>query len=604
MSATDSTSDANSVEDGPIVRHTINYLLKERGGGIPAVEAAMQIDAATSVSAEQAEEIIHEGDGTDITTEVKSWGEVITDVNTIREPPQEVIDAFDIEYNTISSLPGVTPAVETALENAGYEDLHEIADADPICLVEDLNGALFELHPDPDGIDTIPSLTDPHIEDIERAGITTWIELARTPSGELVNYSKTLTKGRVKQAQEFAKQNTILLETTFGEEIVKAAQQMQPAVPRIATKAVDRHQIRIDEYGYAGAIVRSIEDSTDTSGVGAPLATVCDDLSPDDPEAQYVSDLGPNDEDPVPTGLQVLEDTDYDLIPRLETDPRAGDDALPVDENGEVVPPAVPTAEYLQRPVDELVAKKLARGAVPVRLVGPPGSGKNYLLKYIAYERNWGYRSVDVGKSTMPKDLFGPLTPNEDGIVVSRNGPVKQGLLNGDLVVINEFPAMPNGAKMELHRYLNEGKLLIKSHGELIEPHPAARLVVTMNPPTPQNRGSEPMPKATRERFRSFRVPYPQSVDNEVDSLDRQYNTPDPIVDEDTLTKIVEFAHRTRKDRNSSWPTLSTRSLTVVLEHIEDGASPQAALKNVLDLVAERSENPEHAFEPLGELFT
>lgn len=603
MSATQSNSDDSPIDESAVVRHSIDHLLEKQGGAVPVVEAAMQIDAATSLSAERAEDIIDAQEGTEFEVEVKSWGKVITEVSTIKEPPQEVLDAFDIDHHTISALPDVTPAIETALENAGYDDLHDIAEADPIYLVEELNDELFDLHPDPEGIDTIPPLTDPHIDDLKRAGITTWIELARTPSGELVNYSKTLTEGRVKQAQEFAKQNTILLETAFGEEIIEAAQQMQPAVPRIASEAVDRHQVRKDEYGHAEAIVRSVEDSTDSGGVGAPLATVRDDLAPDDPEAQYVSDLGPNEGDPVPTGLQVLEDTDYDLIPRLETDSRAGDDALPVDENGEVVPPAVPTAEYLQRPVDELVGKKLARGAVPVRLVGPPGSGKNYLLKYIAYERNWGYRSVDVGKSTMPKDLFGPLTPNEDGVVVSRNGPVKQGLLNGDLVVINEFPAMPNGAKMELHRYLNEGKLLIKSHGELIEPHPAARLVVTMNPPTPQNRGSEPMPKATRERFRSFRVPYPQNVDAEVNSLDQQYNTPDPIVDEDTLTKIVEFAHRTRKDRNSSWPTLSTRSLTVVLEHIEDGASPQAALKNVLDMIAERSERPEDAFEPLGELF-
>jgi hypothetical protein len=55
-------------------------------------------------------------------------------------------------------------------------------------------------------------------------------------------------------------------------------------------------------------------------------------------------------------------------VPKAASHPDAGDDALAVDEPGHVVPPAVPIGPRLQLPLDELLAKKLARGlAWPAR---------------------------------------------------------------------------------------------------------------------------------------------------------------------------------------------------------------------------------------------
>jgi nitric oxide reductase NorQ protein len=158
---------------------------------------------------------------------------------------------------------------------------------------------------------------------------------------------------------------------------------------------------------------------------------------------------------------------------------------------------------------------------------------------------------------------------------------------------------MRAGAAMALHRVLNEGTLLIKSHGELIEPHPSARLVITMNPPTREYRDSEPMNSATRGRFRGFEQPYIQDVEEEVRTLHRQVNSSDAVVDCLTLRKIVQFAHQTRQ--NESWPTLSTRNLTILCEHIEDGASPKAATKNELWAVSEPNQYPEDSHETLND---
>jgi nitric oxide reductase NorQ protein len=111
------------------------------------------------------------------------------------------------------------------------------------------------------------------------------------------------------------------------------------------------------------------------------------------------------------------------------------------------------------------------------------------------------------------------------------------------------------------------------------------------------------MNSATRGRFRGFWQGYPDTVEDETQALSQQMNNPRPVIDEDTLEKIVEFAHRTRKDEFKNWPTLSTRNLTIVVEHIADGASPQAALKNVLRMVAEPNQRPDDAFEALGGIF-
>jgi nitric oxide reductase NorQ protein len=122
-----------------------------------------------------------------------------------------------------------------------------------------------------------------------------------------------------------------------------------------------------------------------------------------------------------------------------------------------------------------------------------------------------------------------------------------------------------------------------------------------MNPPTREYRDSEPMNSATRGRFRALKQTYPQSVSEEVDTLYRQMNTDYEFVSEETLTKIVQFAHATRKAGKKSWPTLSTRNLTIVCEHIADGASPKAALKNELWAVAEPNQYPEDAHDTLND---
>jgi len=410
------------------------------------------------------------------------------------------------------------------------------------------------------------------------AEYTTFSDLADADPDDIVGLTGTLTESRAAA-------------------IVQAAPKHVPVGIRLARAAEIRYAGRVDSNTECG-VARILDVTTAEEPVGEPRYRT-EGLDPDAVEAQYVSDVGQNARNPVLTGLHVLDDPDHPDVPKAATLPEAGDDALPVDTSGEIVPPAVPIEPRLQRPIDELLAKKLARGLVPVRIVGPRGSGKNYLVKYLCHRTNRGYVSVDCDEATHTEDLFGPLTPTEEGLIAPRNGPAKQALLNGSVLVLNEFPVMRAGAAMSLHRLLNEGKLLVKAHGELVEPHPSARIVVTMNPPTREYRDSEPMNSATRGRFRALEQPYIQDVDEEVATLDAQVNGNHEVVDRTTLRKIVQFAHQTRQNEN--WPTLSTRNLSILCEYIEDGATPKAAVKNEVWAVAEPNQYPKDTHETLND---
>jgi nitric oxide reductase NorQ protein len=602
-------SSAHSGEQNPsdqqLLSHFVYRKIRENGGAVTLDEVLYSVSDVADLTQGEAGDLIEKGNAGSVYTVSRGPNneQQIESVSPVGPEPQVIAQRFgELTHDGADfvTIDGVDATIEAALHDAGYESFGDLADADPSAVADAINDEL-DAQAEPADFENLTGLTNTEIDAIGAAGIVTKRDLVQAdPQDVEANTdSATLRAAKIKQAQQQVADDVHIYNEDETQAFVAKAQQHIPAGGQIATKQIQRHEARKDAIGHAGAVVRDVEKQTDT--VGEPLAVVRDDLAPDDPEANYVSDIGHNESDPVNTGFPVLEDVGHDLVPKPDTHPDAGHAALPTDEDGNVVPPTIPLERDLKMPIDELVAKKLGRN-VPVRIVGPRGSGKNYLMKYICHKTNRGYRSLDVDKATMPQDLFGPIAPDEDGKLEPKNAEVKQGLINGDTIVLNEFPVMQAGAAMSLHQLLNENKLVIKSHGQEIEPHPQARLVITMNPPTREYRDSEPMNSATRGRFRSFWQGYPDAVEDEVRALAQQVNTGRTVVDEQTLEKIVEFAHRTRKDQFANWPTLSTRNLTIVAEHIADGASPKAATKNVLRMVAEPNQHPEDAFESLGEM--
>jgi nitric oxide reductase NorQ protein len=583
--------------------HVIYRLLKQRGGDLDRLAAETRVADFVDLEAAKASELIDQGRQQGYyTIETRGDTEVITTANPQGPEPDVVTEAFGPisgGQDELTQIDGVATDLEATLEEAGYDTVEAVADAHVGTLVTAVQETRAKAGEQKAHEDFAP-ITPSESAGLHDAGFDSRRDVLLADAETIAAEHDTLTEAKARKLKQHYEDEVDLFSTEEAETIVRNADVVLPNTGAIAEAAITRYTQRSDDSGAGEARVREFE--TCSGQVGDPIAIVDGQVEPSDPEAQYVADLGSNTSEPVQTGFQVLHDRGYELIPRPATHPEAGDDALPVDEDGDVIPPTVPDEPRLQMPLDELIAKKLARGIdAPVRIEGPPGSGKNYTLKYLCWATNRGYRSLDVGKTTTPDDLFGPITPDKDGVVKPRNGALKQGLLNGDIIVINEFPTMQAGVAMELHRLLNEGRLLVKSHGELITPHPAARLVITMNPPTREFRDTEPLNRATRGRFRGLEFPYPDSIDAEVETIDEQVNTDHTVVGLADLQRIVRFARETRT--HPTWPTISTRNLTIVCEHIADGASPQAALKNELWAVAEPNQNPEEAHESLGDIF-
>lgn len=603
------SQDQQDIPDHQIeVTHFLSEKIRRNGGPIEVGIAVHSVpnELDNNITPKMTRDIIRGDSDPDISDRFvlgrEGDSKVVTNVNPIGSMPKAVQQCFDLRVSStdLESITEFDDVIVEGLNEEGYTTLEDVANADPEEIKRIANESYSE------NLDECDFTEHTHLsesvdKELKKQGITTHVDLLTHEPEEIVDLDSrngiNVTASDISASQDKLRNEGFRAFTsTQSQSAVQTAELSLPSGPEVVEKSLNRIQNRINVTGRVGAVVRDTEQENDT--VGEPIAHV-NDLDPSDPEAVYTSDVGPNKDDPVDTSFTVLEDVGYERVPKPETHPEAGTEGLPVDEDGEVIPPAIPIEPNLQIPMDELIAKILGRNS-PLMVKGPRGCGKNYLLKYIAYRTNRGYRSFDAHERMVAEDLFGPISPDKNGILEPKNGELKQGLINGDMIVIDEFTAMPPNVGMSLHQLLQDNEVVIPSHGEYLKPHPEARIIATRNPPTIEYSGNHDTNEATFGRFKEVEQGYISSVDRELEALVRQVNSSRKVIDEDELEEVIEFAHKTRKDKNKSWPTISTRDLSTICEYVDIGASPRAATKKVLKKRAKQGQNLNQIFETLN----
>lgn len=211
------------------------------------------------------------------------------------------------------------------------------------------------------------------------------------------------------------------------------------------------------------------------------------------------------------------------------------------------------------------------KGADPLYVFGPVGSGKSSSIKQLAARLNYPVFEVTGHGRLEFADLVGHLAV-KDGNMVFEHGPLSLAMRYGGIVLLNEIDLTPPEVAAGLNTVLDGAPLCIAENGgELITPHPLFRFAATANTngggdETGLYQGTNRQNLAWLDRFIMCEMGYP-SPDVEKALLAKRF----PVLPESLCHKLVDFAGEVRKlfmgESDSSnltgtiEVTLSTRTL-------------------------------------------
>lgn len=294
------------------------------------------------------------------------------------------------------------------------------------------------------------------------------------------------------------------------------------------------------------------------------------------------------------------------------------DDSRPVDECHvhslpileDVGHPHVQSAEGMIDPIPtdleeydctniERLGRLLAEN-MAVGLIGPSGVAKNYTVDWLHRKTNRVVNAMDMTGDTESEDLISQKVIGDDGTFETEDKPLKLSMLHGWTFVINEYNLGDQRIHNVVQTLIQDGHLVDPNTQEVIIPHPEFRLIVTMNPPTPEFRGTDELNKAHRDRFHWVRFER-LGLDDEVDLLDSKYNARFAFVDREDIRKAAQAARISRQ--GETYPTITTRKLEHVIEDIGNGAPVAGAIRGALRATAGQMDNPADAWEAISDTF-
>lgn len=207
-------------------------------------------------------------------------------------------------------------------------------------------------------------------------------------------------------------------------------------------------------------------------------------------------------------------------------------------------------------------------------ITGPTGSGKTSLVTQYAARVSWPVQEVTAHGRMELADLIGFHTLQSDEGETTptmrfQYGPLSRAMKEGHIFLINEVDMIDPGELSGLNDVLEGRPLVLSANGgEVINPHPAFRVIVTANSVgsgdmTGLYSGIKTLNIASMDRYRMMEVGYPeQSVEEEI------LNKVAPVLPEAIRVAMVQLANQIRdlfigcnESEGSLSVTMSTRTL-------------------------------------------
>ncbi|WP_302084053.1 AAA family ATPase [Salinibaculum rarum] len=249
----------------------------------------------------------------------------------------------------------------------------------------------------------------------------------------------------------------------------------------------------------------------------------------------------------------------------------------------------------------EAVCRILAKNNYTPNLVGHAGVGKDTLVKYIMAKTNRPIITINMDSSMISQDLLGIHKISEDGSIIWKDGPIPRCVRYGWTLLADEINAAPPKITMALHQLTErDPKLYVKERNEVIEPHPAFRMVTTMNPPEQGYGGTHELNDAFKNRLQNIPIPY-LPADKEVNLIDNMVNEDRRILKQGEIQDLVDMAAEFRDEvetGNNNVPRLSPRDILKVAD-MYDGIDN---LRGATQTVVKGTLGPRHKEEAVEEL--